>query len=62
MTSWDAASVIKWAEMAALPKGENGALLPLIRKCFETMDMCETASQLQLLSIAVYVAKEHALR
>ena len=49
MTSWDAASVIKWAEMAALPKGEDGALLPLIRKFFETMDMCETASQLQLL-------------
>lgn len=55
MTSWDAASVIKWVEMAALPKDEHGALLPSIRKAFEALDMCENHSSAKLLRVTMLI-------
>jgi hypothetical protein len=38
MATWDGTSVLKWTEMAALPKDEHGALLPGIRQAFEAGD------------------------
>ena len=38
MATWDAASVLQWTEMAALPKDEQEVLLPGIRQAFEAGD------------------------